>query len=127
MAGELAKRVRDMMAKMDAKDWDSLNQMATDDLQGVDEITRQWTHGRKKIIDGLREAPIEDLHTELRDINETTWGDTGLVTCWIEQDYTYQGKRLHVSAPTTLLFRKMGSDWRMSLFHSVPLPEASQA
>jgi len=73
MAGELAKRVRDMMGKMDAKDWDALNQMATDDLQGVAEITRQWTHGRKKIIDGLRAAPIEDLRTELRDINETTW------------------------------------------------------
>ncbi|HKC91841.1 MAG TPA: nuclear transport factor 2 family protein [Candidatus Limnocylindria bacterium] len=125
MAGELTKRVRDMMGKMDAKDWDALNQMATDDLQGVDEITRQWTHGRKKIIDGLREAPIEDLRTEVRDINESTWGDTGLVTCWIEQDYTYQGKPQHVSAPTTLLFRKFGSDWRMTLFHSVPLPESS--
>ena len=125
MAGELAKRVRDMMVKMDAKDWDALTQMATDDLQGVDEISRKWTHGKKQIIDGLREAPIEGLHTEVRDINESTWGDTGLVTCWIEQDYTYQGKPQHVSAPTTLLFRKMGSDWRMTLFHSVPLPEAT--
>ncbi len=127
MAGELEKRVREMMRKMDAKDWDALNQMATDDLRGVDEITRQWTHGRKAIIDGLRQAPIDDLRTELRDIKETTWGDVGLVTCWIEQDYTYQGKRQHVSAPTTLLFRRMGSDWRMVLFHSVPLPEPSQA
>lgn len=125
MAGELEKRVRDMMRKMDAKDWDALNQMATDDLRGVDEITRKWTHGKKTIIDGLREAPIEDLRTEVRDISETTWGDTGLVTCWIEQDYTYQGKPQHVSAPTTLLFRKTGSDWRMVLFHSVPLPETS--
>src|SRR5438093_4903323 len=33
MAGELEKRVREMMHKMDAKDWDSLNQMATDDLR----------------------------------------------------------------------------------------------
>lgn len=125
MVGELAKRVRDMMGKMDAKDWDALNQMATDDLQGVDEITRKWTHGRNAIIDGLRQAPIEDLRTEVRDLNETTWGDTGLVTCWIEQDYTYEGKLQHVSAPTTLLFRKIGSEWRMTLFHSVPLPEAS--
>jgi hypothetical protein len=27
MAGELKKRVRDPMRKIDAKDWDSLNQM----------------------------------------------------------------------------------------------------
>jgi hypothetical protein len=74
---------------MDAKDCDSLTQMATDDLRGVDEITRQWTHGRKAIIDGLRQSPIDGLHTDVRDIKETTWGDVGLVTCWIEQDYTY--------------------------------------
>lgn len=110
MAGELEKRVREMMHKMDAKDWDSLNQMATDDLRGVDEISKRW---------------IDGLHTELRDMKETTWGEVGLVTCWIEQDYTYQGKPQHISAPTTLLFRRMGSDWRLALFHSVPLPEAS--
>src|SRR2546428_5781610 len=127
MAGELEKRVREMMRKMDAKDWDALTQMATDDLRGVDEITRKWTHGRKAIIDGLRQSPIDGLRTEVRDIKETTWGDVGLVACWIEQDYTCQGKPQHVSAPTTLLFRRTGSDWRMALFHSVPLPEASQA
>jgi SnoaL-like protein len=88
-------------------------------------ISPKWTHGGKAIIDGLRQAPIEDLRTEVRDIDESTWGDVGLVTCWIEQDYTFQGKGQHVSAPTTLLFRKMGSDWRMVLFHSVPLPDAS--
>jgi ketosteroid isomerase-like protein len=125
VAGELAKKVREMMGKMDAKDWDYLNRTATDDLRGVDEISRKWTHGKKAILDGLGQAPIEGLRSEVRDLDETTWGDVGVVTCWIEQDYTYQGKPQHVSAPTTLLFRKMGSDWRLALFHSVPLPEAS--
>ena len=124
MAGDLEKKVREAMRKMDAKDWDSLNQMATEDLQGVDEVTRKWTQGRKAIIDGLRNAPIDDIRTEVRDVKETTWGDVGLVTCWIEQDYTFKGAPQHISAPTTLLFRRMGSDWRMALFHSVPLPEA---
>ena len=125
MAGELEKRVREAMRKIDAKDWDSLTQMATDDMRGVDEVTRKWTLGRKAIIDGLREAPIEDIRSEVRDISEVTWGDVGLVTCWIEQDYRFDGKPVHVSAPTTLLFRRMGSDWRLALFHSVPLPDAS--
>jgi hypothetical protein len=125
MAGDLEKRVHEMMRKMDAQDWDSLNQIATDDLRGVDEISRQWIHGRKAILDNFRQSQVTGLRTEVRDIKETTWGDVGLVTCWIEQDYTYQGKPQHISAPTTLLFRRMGSDWRLALFHSVPLPEAS--
>ena len=125
MAGELEKRVREVMRRIDAKDWDGLSQMATEDMRGVDEVTRKWTLGKKAIIDGLRQAPIEDIRSELRDINEVTWGDAGLVTCWIEQDYRFEGKQVHVSAPTTFLFRRMGSDWRVALFHSVPLPEAS--
>ena len=125
MAGELEKRVREAMRKIDAKDWDALSQMATEDMRGVDEVTRKWTLGKKAIIDGLREAPIEDIRSDLRDVNEVTWGDAGLVTCWIEQDYRLEGKPIHVSAPTTFLFRRMGSDWRVALFHSVPLPEAS--
>ena len=125
MAGELEKRVREAMRKIDAKDWDGLSQMATEDMRGVDEVTRKWTLGKKAIIDGLREAPIEDIRSDLRDVNEVTWGDAGLVTCWIEQDYRLEGKPTHVSAPTTFLFRRMGSDWRVALFHSVPLPEAS--
>ena len=125
MAGELEKRVREAMRKIDAKDWDGLSQMATEDMRGVDEVTRKWTLGKKAIIDGLREAPIEDIRSDLRDVNEVTWGDAGLVTCWIEQDYRLEGKPIHLSAPTTFLFRRMGSDWRVALFHSVPLPEAS--
>jgi ketosteroid isomerase-like protein len=125
MAGDLEKRAREVMRKIDAKDWDSLTQMSTEDLWAVDEISRKWTHGRKPIIDGLREAPLEDIRTEVRDVTETTWGDVGLVTCWIEQDYTYEGKPQHISAPTTFLFRRMGSDWRMALIHTVPLPEAT--
>ena len=125
MSGELEKRVREAMRKIDAKDWDGLSQMATEDMRGVDEVTRKWTLGKKAIIDGLREAPIEDIRSDLRDVNEVTWGDAGLVTCWIEQDYRLEGKPIHVSAPTTFLFRRMGSDWRVALFHSVPLPEAS--
>ncbi|HEY8825587.1 MAG TPA: DUF4440 domain-containing protein [Candidatus Limnocylindria bacterium] len=124
MAGELEKRVREVMRRIDAKDWDGLSQMATEDMRGVDEVSRKWTLGKKAIIDGLREAPIEDIRSELRDITEVTWGDTGLVTCWIEQDYRFGGKPVHLSAPTTFLFRRMGSDWRVALFHSVPMPEA---
>jgi len=40
---------------------------------------------------------VEDLPTELRDVHEETFGDAGIVTCWIEQDYTFEGEPQHVS------------------------------
>lgn len=36
-------------------------------------------------------------------------------------DYTLQGKRQLVSAPTTVAFRRKGGAWKFILFHSVPL------
>ena len=50
-------------------------------------------------------------------------GDTGVVTCWLEQDYTLSGERHHVSAPTSIIFRRGGQGWEIVLFQSIPLPE----
>jgi ketosteroid isomerase-like protein len=33
------------------------------------------------------------------------------------------GQEQSVSAPTTIVFRNEGGDWKLSLFHSVPLPD----
>jgi ketosteroid isomerase-like protein len=56
------------------------------------------------------------------DVHETEWGDAAAVTCWLEQDYILEGAPQHVSAPTTLLLRRDGDDWKITLFHSVPRP-----
>jgi ketosteroid isomerase-like protein len=68
---------------------------------------------------------VQDVRSELRDVRETTWGDAGLVTCWLEQDYTLEGTRQHISAPTSAVLRRDGAGWRIVLFHSIPLPEAA--
>jgi ketosteroid isomerase-like protein len=65
---------------------------------------------------------VGDVHTTISDVHEPGLGDIGLMTCWIEQDYTLEGKRQHVSAPTTLAFRRESGEWKILLFHSVPLP-----
>ena len=64
-----------------------------------------------------------DVRTELRDAEERVWGDTGMLTCWLDQDYTMEGNAQHVSAPTTIVFRREGGEWKLALFHSIPLPE----
>jgi hypothetical protein len=56
---------------------------------------------------------------------ERRWGDMGLVTCWLDQDYTLEGAKQHVSAPTTILLQREDGEWKLSLVHSIPLPEES--
>ena len=47
--------------------------------------------------------------------------DMAAVRRRLEQDYTLQGKRAHISAPTTVVLRREGTAWRIALFHSIPL------
>jgi hypothetical protein len=46
------------------------------------------------------------------------------VTCWLEQDYLFDGVHEHVSAPTTMVLRRIDGEWRIALIHTVPLSEA---
>ena len=126
MAGDLEKKVREFLRLLDAKDFDAMGRATTDDVQGVDELSRRWMRGRGGLQDYFKQVgpQLSDIHSTLSDMRETVWGDVGAVTCWLEQDYTYQGKKQHVSAPTTAVLRRSGSDWKLALFHSVPLPES---
>jgi ketosteroid isomerase-like protein len=64
---------------------------------------------------------VSDVQTTLRDVTEHVWGDTGLVTCWFEQRYTLDGAEQEISAPTTMIFRRTSGQWKIALFHSIPL------
>ena len=124
MSGELENVVRGFFAAVDALDVDRiLNAMAADP-QSVDEISRRWLRGNE-VNDYLREMArsVTDVQTQVRDPEERNWGDVGAVTCWIEQDYTHNGKRVHCSAPTTIVLRREDGAWKLALFHSLPLPE----
>lgn len=125
MAGELEAMVRKVFDAVDRKDFDVVRRVSDDDIQGVDEVSRKWLRGRDAAeehwSEGLRR--VDDLRTELGDFSETTFGEAGLVTYWIEQDYTLDGNAVHVSGPATAVFRRRGDEWKAVLFHSVPLPE----
>jgi ketosteroid isomerase-like protein len=114
------------MRLLDAKDFLTMTRQLTDDAQAIDELSRRWLRGRSQIADYFKQmgAAVKDLHSELKDVRETTADATGLVTCWLEQDYTYEGKPQHISAPTTVVLRRNGSEWRLALIHSAPLPES---
>jgi ketosteroid isomerase-like protein len=124
MGGPLESATRQLFDALDRKDVEALSQSLAPDVQQVDEISRRWMRGADALEKYFREAMpmIQDIRSTLGDVNETTHGDIGFVTCWLEQDYTFEEKRTHVSAPTTVVFRQEHDTWKVLLIHSVPLP-----
>jgi len=123
MAGELEAVVRTMFSRFDAKDYAAALQTVSQEVQAVDEISRHWMRGHDDLRQYMAqlEQAVTDVRSEIGDVHETVLGDIGLVTCWLEQDYTLEGERTHVSAPTSVVLRREDGAWRITLFHSVPL------
>jgi ketosteroid isomerase-like protein len=124
MGGALEAATRQYLDFVDRKDAEAIIGAGTEDIQGVDEISRRWMRGADELGAYIRHLMemVEDVHTSISDVHETVLGEIGLVTCWMDQDYTLEGKRLHVSAPTTLALRREAGAWKILLFHSVPMP-----
>ena len=124
MAGELEAVVREMFSRFDEKDFEAALRTSSADIQAVDEISRRWMRSHTELREymGQLEQVVEDIRSVISDVHETVLGDTGLVTCWLEQDYTLEGEPVHVSAPTTAVLRQQDGEWRISLLHSIPLP-----
>ena len=124
MAGELTESVRRMLDALDRGDADAAIEMLGSDAQGIDEVSRAWIRGSAELGAYIRQLidTVEDVHSEISDVHETHWGDTGVVTFWLEQDYTVEGRREHVSAPTSYVLRREDGKWKLALGHSVPLP-----
>ena len=125
MAGELETAARTMIETLDSMDADRMLTTLASDAQGVDELSRRWLRGREEFDAYIRKLTgmVSAVSTELRDEQEWIFGDTGILTCWLEQDYTVEGEKQHVSAPTTMVFRREDDSWKLALFHSIPLPE----
>jgi ketosteroid isomerase-like protein len=127
MAGELESLTRQYFEALDRKDAESIIRMSSDDAQGVDEISRRWLRGIGELGDYLKGlvAMVDEIQSTISAAHEIAWGDTGLVTCWLEQDYKLDGNQEHVSAPTTVVCRRQDGAWKVALFHSIPLPPES--
>lgn len=125
MAGKLEQVVRQMFDALDRKDAEGIIGTGAEDMQGIDEISRGWMRGLDVVGDYLRGlvGQVEDVRSEMRDVHEVVWGDAGVLTFWLEQDYTLDGTRHHISAPSSVVLRQQGGEWKIVLFHSAPLPE----
>jgi ketosteroid isomerase-like protein len=124
MAGELESVTREMFDALDRGDAEAVIRLGAAEMQSVDEISRRWLRGLDEVGGYVRQlmGMVKGIHSTFSDVHESIWGDTGAVSCWLDQDYMLDGVPQHVSAPTTLLLRREGDAWKISLFHSVPLP-----
>lgn len=127
MADELEVVVRALFEALDKGDPSIAQAAIASDAQGIDEISRRWMRGRDEVSGYVIEmmGMVSDVHSELHDVHESIRGDTGMLTCWLEQDYTMSGDRVHISAPTSIVLRREDGTWKIALFHSLPLSDAS--
>jgi SnoaL-like domain len=121
----LQQRVSRLLERLDAMDLEGLGAMVDDEVQGIDEIGRRWMRGRPAIEGYLSQLKdtVSDVRSRMSDVQEDAWGDAGLVTFVLDQTYALDGQEQTISAPTSIVFRRRGSDWKIVLIHTVPLPE----
>jgi ketosteroid isomerase-like protein len=127
VASPLESMARGLFEALDRKDFDGIVRLATDDVQGVDEISRGWLRGRAAMeayFKSLGEQ-ASNIRSTLSDIHAVEVGDVGILTLVVDQEYDIGGQRTSIHAPTSIVVRRVGGDWRIVLLHSVPLAEES--
>jgi ketosteroid isomerase-like protein len=127
VASTLESMAREVFDALDRKDFDRLVRLATDDVQGIDEISHGWLRGRaamKAYFKSLGEQ-VSNISSTLSDLHTAEVGDVGIVTLVLDQEYDMGGQRTSIHAPTSIVVRRVDGDWRLVLLHSVPLAEES--
>jgi ketosteroid isomerase-like protein len=123
---ELEQLARKMFADFDALDTKAMIASMSEDVQGVDEISRRWMRGAAAAREyfGQLEQAVSDVSSTLYDLHAIDHGDVGLVTGMVDQTYRVGGEPTAVTAPFTVVFVREASQWKVALVSAVPLPEA---
>lgn len=126
-ASTLESMVRELFDALDRKDFDRLLRVATEDVQGIDEISRGWLRGRAAMEAYLKSLgeQVSNTRSTLSDVHTVEVGDIGILTLVLDQEYDMGGQRTSIHAPTSIVARRVDGDWRMVLLHSVPLAKES--
>jgi ketosteroid isomerase-like protein len=122
-ATSLEQQAHRLFELIDAMDAAGMTAMMTEDVQGVDELSRGWLRGHAAVeayFERMR-GVIDDLRSELREVRASEWGDAAVVTCVLDQTYTLDGLHQHITAPTSVTFRREHGEWKVALLHSVPI------
>jgi ketosteroid isomerase-like protein len=125
MAGKLESVLKEMFDTLGRGDAEELIGHFSEEPQGIDELSKAWMRGREALSDylGGMLTQVSDVKSEISDFHEVILGDVGLATFWLEQDYVLGGEKHHISAPSSAVLRQEEGEWKVVLFHSIPLSD----
>jgi len=123
MNDQLEGIVKDLFVAVDNLDIPALTALLSDDAQAVEEISKKWSRGKSEVEAAFAStvALVSNVRSKLSEFHTVVTGDTALVTCVLDQSYTYQASQVEILAPTTVGLTKTQGVWKISLIHSVPL------
>jgi ketosteroid isomerase-like protein len=89
-------------------------------------VTRGWEQMRKNRESSY--ADVKDVKLEVRDVSITMLGrDGAVVTCLWTQSQTYKGTPETATGRMTLVFKRVGKDWKAIHLHtSADKPEPAR-
>ena len=123
MSEDLKKIVVGMFKSLDDLDSEGVVKYFSDDVEQVDELAKKWLRGKAicvAAIEGMM-TTVSDIKSEVSDLNLISSSDMAIVTCTLNQSYTFEGKSISIVAPTTIAFRLENGAWKAVLLHTVPL------
>ena len=126
-ANPAATRTAELFRRLDAKDEAGLRALWADDAQATDEITRGWIRGPAALDAYFRDnlPRISDIHSTIDQVAVHAWGEVEVETCVLRQSYVFDGTKVEVEAPTTTIWRREGTTWKLAVMHSIPLSAAT--
>jgi ketosteroid isomerase-like protein len=122
MSEDLKKIVVGMFKSLDDLDSEGVVKYFSDDVEQVDELAKKWLRGKAicvAAIEGMMTS-VSDIKSEVSDLNVISSSDMAIVTCTLNQSYTFEGKSISIVAPTTIAFRLENGVWKAVLLHTVP-------
>jgi ketosteroid isomerase-like protein len=82
-------------------------------------VTRGWDQMRKNRESSY--ADVKDVKLDVRDVSITMLGrDGAIVTCLWTQSQTYKGTPETATGRMTLVFKRVGKDWKAIHLHTSP-------
>jgi len=113
-----------VFAALDSLDLAGIMSHFDDDITMVDELSRRWIFGKSAAEQQLRSVldNAGDIRSALSDVRALSIApEATLVTCWLEQTYTFAGRHQDIQAPTSLTLRRQADGWKIVCFHTIPL------
>lgn len=117
--------VEELLAALAVGDEEGILSRFSEDVQGIDEISRGWLRGKPAMAEYVRGllASTAKIASRLDDVHEVVVGDAAFITCRLSQWYELDGEPQAIEVPSTFGLLRSDGRWLICLFHSVPMAE----